>query len=213
MNNIKIKPAFKIGTGAIEVIIEIAKSVPEISSVFFAVYTPATLKEFISDRIQRHNPPEELIEVERRGILNSDPNNFFSPLVDKFLTDGKRHLAFSSKIKLQRNKEDFHLPLMDFRCENTLENLERVKNFLAKIGQKTGVILDSGRSYHYYGADMLSKDEWRIFMAECLLSDLADLQLLDVNYIGHSLWDGFAILRISSSQNYPKIPTVISILE
>jgi len=194
-------------------VIKIAESVPRIRSVFFAVYTPATLKEFVPDRIERHNPPEELLEVRCDDIPKINPHYFFQPLMDKFLADEKHHLAFSSKIKLQENKENFHIPLMDFKCENTPENLERVRNFLVKIGQKTGVILDSGRSYHYYGVDILSKDEWRVFMAKCLLSDLADLKLLDVNYIGHSLWDGYSILRISSSEQYPKIPTVVSILQ
>ncbi|MDD2697007.1 MAG: hypothetical protein PHE52_02525 [Candidatus Pacebacteria bacterium] len=211
MKNI-IKPAFKLGMAAVEVVIEIAKSAPEISSVFFAVYTPATLKDFVSDRIERHNPPDEIIKVKREDIVKGDPHYFFQPLIDWPLANGKRHLAISSEIKLQGDKKSFHIPLVDFKCENTPENLERVRNFLTKIGQKTGVILNSGRSYHYYGLDILSKDEWRVFMAKCLLSDLADLKLLDVHYIGHSLWDGYSILRISSSSRYPRIPSVVSIL-
>ncbi len=207
------KPAFKIGMAAIEVVVEIVKSFPNISSVFLPVYIPANLKEFVSDRIERHNPPEQTIEVKREIILNGDPHSIFHHLIDRFLVDGKCHLAFSSKIKLRGIKKNLHIPLMDFKCQNLPENLEKVRSFLTKIGQRNGIILDSGQSYHYYGLELLSEKQWRIFMAKCLLSELRDLQLIDVSYVGHSLLDEFAILRISSSPHYPKIPTVVSILD
>lgn len=207
------KPFLKIGMGAAEVVVEIVKSFPAIGSVFLAVYIPANLKEFIPDRIERHNPPEKIIEVVRRTILSEDPHNTFQTLVDIFLVDGRHHLAFSSKLKLRGSKKDFCVPLVDFKCKDSPENLEKVRDFLIKIGQKTGIILASGQSYHYYGLELLSVEQWRVFMAKCLLSELRDLQLIDVSHIGHSLWDGFAILRISKSPYYPKIPTVVSILE
>ncbi len=49
MNNI-IKPVFEIGMAAIGIVIKIVESIPRINSVFFAIYTPATLKDFVSDR-------------------------------------------------------------------------------------------------------------------------------------------------------------------
>lgn len=212
MNN-KIKPDFKVGMAAVEVIAEIVKSFPDISSVFLPVYVPANLKEFIPGRIERHNPVEKIIEVERRTILSEDLYYLFHPLIDAFIADGRHHLAFSSRLKWRELKKYFHIPLMDFKCKDLPNNLEKIRNFLKKVGQKKGIILASGQSFHYYGLELLSDEQWRIFMAKCLLSELRDLQLIDVSYIGHSLWDGFAILRISSSSYYPQLPTVVSILE
>lgn len=49
----------------------------------------------------------------------------------------------------------WHIPMMDFCCPRTSVNLKRLKSDLKIIGKefglKNGVILDSGKSYHYYG--------------------------------------------------------------
>lgn len=66
------------------------------------------------------------------------------------------------------------------------------------------VDVDSGRSYHYYGKRLLSKNEWRIFLGKCLLMQ----DLVDERYVGHQLVDGHCVLRLSASQIKPSIPRV-----
>ena len=101
-----------------------------------------------------------------------------------------------------------HIPLMDFRCEKSEKNLTDIKNFLRRLGEKNGAIFDSGRSYQYYGFQLLMNSEsWRLFMAQCLLFDYTDRY-----YIGHQLIDGYSILRLSESNRHPEIPKVVLIL-
>ncbi len=101
----------------------------------------------------------------------------------------------------------YHIPMMDFNCPKNSENLSRIEEFLRTIWQEEGVILDSGRSYHYYGVNLMDEKEWLDFLGSCLLSELADKR-----YIGHRIKDHCGILRISTGPRQPKIPTVVSIL-
>ena len=203
---------FGIGMTAVEVIAELVRSFPEIESIVLSVYTPGSSKKFDADRIDRHGPPEQLIDVSRQTVLAGDTENIFHPLVSAYTKSGDRHIAFSSEVKLRDSKENFFVPLIDFKCEDSPDNLGKIRSFLTKIGQRNGVILSSGQSYHYYGLELISAERWRIFMAKCLLSELRGLGLIDASHLGHSIWDGFSTLRISSSHNHPELPRVVSVL-
>lgn len=102
-----------------------------------------------------------------------------------------------------------HIPMIDFRCSPTAVTLDFVKTALRQIGQRRGVILESGRSFHYYGLDLLAADEWRPFLGKCLLLT----PLVDVRYVAHRLIDGYGVLRISSNRRKPKVPTVVDVLD
>jgi hypothetical protein len=99
-----------------------------------------------------------------------------------------------------------HIPLMDFHCLPNQTNLEKVKVALSAINQ-SGVILESGRSYHFYGIDLLDHDQWLTFMAKALL--LAPFT--DSRYIAHRLLGGKSVLRISKSRRKPQIPFVVGV--
>lgn len=101
-----------------------------------------------------------------------------------------------------------HIPMMDFRGVPSQRHLGRIKKGLQSIGQTKGAIFESGRSYHFYGYDLLAHEEWLDFMGKCLL--LAPL--IDSRYIAHRLIEGEAALRLSSSDAKPQIPTVIGTL-
>ncbi len=189
---------------AFQVIVEIVKAIPEISSVYFSIYEPVKhLKDILPDRILRHNPPKETIAVNRKEILGGCLDTLLNSLSSE-----AECLAFTSTLKIRRTRQIFYIPLMDFKCKICDENLVKIKDFLIKIGQKDGAILNSGESYHYYEAKLLSEREWLVFLGYCLLFDYTDF-----HYIGHQLIDGCTILRISKSSQHPKIPRVISILK
>jgi hypothetical protein len=101
-----------------------------------------------------------------------------------------------------------HIPMMDFRCAPGPLNLERTKVALKELGQSRGAILESGRSYHFYGFDLQTRDEWIEFAARCLL--LAPFT--DARYIAHRIIEGMFVLRISSSERKPSVPFVAAIL-
>lgn len=115
-------------------------------------------------------------------------------------------LGVCSKVKLI-NGSIFHIPMIDFNIEPSKENLKTVKNALRRIGQEQGVILNSGRSYHFYGLAPINENDWRSFLGQCLLFS----PIVDARYIAHRLIDGECVLRLSPSIKKPKGPEVIDV--
>jgi len=122
------------------------------------------------------------------------------------LTDGQV-VGVCSKCSL-RGGRTAHLPLMDFRVTPGPDSLAAIKHGLRALGESRGVILTSGRSYHYYGWRLLSESGWRSFMASSIL--LAPLT--DTRYIGHRLFAGTAALRLTSADSKPVVPRVVAVI-
>ncbi len=99
-----------------------------------------------------------------------------------------------------------HIPMMDFMCAPSATNLEVLPRLFREIGQERGYLLESGRSYHYYGVELLTEEEWRVFLGKCLLM----FGYVDDRYIGHQLVDGHCVLRLSSGKLKPSVPRVVA---
>lgn len=116
-------------------------------------------------------------------------------------------LAFSSKVRLNDGTMA-HIPLLDFRCPPSRNNLDVVKTALEALGQESGMVVDSGRSYHFYGFHLLSPDAWTQFLAMSILF----APIVDVRYVAHRLADGACRLRIGTGPHKPTVPFVTEIL-
>jgi hypothetical protein len=99
-----------------------------------------------------------------------------------------------------------HIPMMDFMCPPSPANLEVLTRLFREIGQKKGYLLESGRSYHYYGLELLTEEQWRVFLGKCLLM----CGYVDDRYVGHQLVDGHCVLRLSSGKLKPNVPKVVA---
>ena len=99
-----------------------------------------------------------------------------------------------------------HIPMMDFMCVPSTRNREVLTSLFREIGQKIGYLLESGRSYHYYGAEILTDEEWRVFLGKCLLM----FGYVDDRYIGHQLVDGYCVLRLSAGKLKSSVPRVVA---
>jgi len=210
-NNIEAN--FTLGMTAPEVLAEIVRINPIIKALFFHTYTPSkNVQEshlpFPLSRLLFHDASREnVIRLEREEIARvielkkegKSPQDGYFLMKDEVV-------GVISRIWV-RNKI-LHIPLMDFCCECSPSNLEQVKEFLYEIGQKRGVILWSGRSYHYYGVDLLDEKDWLNFLGKSLLFS----GYTDERYIGHRLLDGCGILRVSIGGLRSQMPTVVSIL-
>jgi len=115
-------------------------------------------------------------------------------------------LAASSKVRL-KDGSVAHIPMIDFKCAPTQENVDLAREAFAKIGQTDGVLLNSGNSFHYYGQTLLSENEWLTFLGHSLL--LSDF--IDTRYVGHALINGECRLRLSTTPLNPFIPTVVKV--
>jgi len=101
--------------------------------------------------------------------------------------------------------EEFHIPMLDFLCPCSESNRLSILRMLREIGESSGAIVESGRSYHYYGFRPLTRGDWVRFLARALM--LAPFS--DPRYIAHRLLDGQCRLRIySRSRPMPKIAQV-----
>jgi hypothetical protein len=97
-----------------------------------------------------------------------------------------------------------HIPMMDFRCQILGENAERIEGVVNSIAGMSGVLLESGRSYHWYGFELLNPQDWVTFMGTCLLYS----PLVDTRYIAHRLKEWNGVLRVSAGGSKPKVPVV-----
>lgn len=132
------------------------------------------------------------VTVERmRSVIDELPNS--------------RGLVVSSRLRLLK-EEVAHLPMADFRCPYAEGNSKAIRKMLCDIGQPEGILVQSGRSYHFYGFSLLSPAEWITFMGKILLF----APVTDPRYVAHRLVDGECRLKIVSSKNEPP-PTIVDI--
>lgn len=101
-----------------------------------------------------------------------------------------------------------HIPMMDF--SNSIVNqygTDRVKEVMETLGQKSGVILKSGRCYHFYGFLPASHSEWLSIM-----ENGPKFNEIGPNYPKHQIADGGCTLRVSINSYKPNLPQVVDIL-
>jgi hypothetical protein len=99
-----------------------------------------------------------------------------------------------------------HIPMMDFACPRSPTHLEALTTLLKRIWHGTGFLLESGKSYHYYGVDLLSDQQWRAFLGKSLLM----FGYVDDRYIGHQLIEDHCVLRLSAGRLKANVPKVVA---
>jgi hypothetical protein len=163
--------------------------------------TPEVFDRLVAQALE-HNTDER-----RSQTFSVEASSLSPEWARKKLEGQSSHLvlAFCSKCQLADDSL-VHIPMMDFRCEPCPTNQQKVESALRGIGQRRGYILNSGRSYHYYGLDLVDEISWIEFMAKNLLLS----PLTDSRYIAHRLIDGTCALRISTSLRHPDIPRVVA---
>jgi len=112
------------------------------------------------------------------------------------------HEALKAISKVKTSDGIFHIPLLDLDISVEENGIEKIKEVALGLGINHAAILDSGRSYHFWGLELQSEEGWQKFMYRALLLDR-----IDRRWVGHRLIDGQANLRISEKGG--KIPTVV----
>jgi hypothetical protein len=103
------------------------------------------------------------------------------------------------------NGDILHIPMLDFRVKPTEANLEIVSASVMALYDGPGVILNSGRSYHFYGFRLLPIDKFLEFAHRSLLL----IPFIDARYIAHSLMDREFCLRITGKHPGHPSPAVV----
>ena len=207
---------FSIGMEAPEVVEGLVKIHPEAEYIKLQEYTPHVLgvteqirkePEISVKNMVRHHPDagEYAIHLKRADVTSEK----LRELIAKALTRDKA-LVLCSKVETSED-EILHIPMLDFECVVSPKNLSKIRDFLTEL-RETGMILESGRSYHYYSFNLVSPNKWEKFMYRTLLFT----GFIDTRHIGHRLLSREARLRlakIEGSDRYLKTPSVISIVE
>ncbi|MFH1671296.1 MAG: hypothetical protein ABH889_00760 [Candidatus Portnoybacteria bacterium] len=199
---------------AVEVVVEIVKNNPAIRVLDFYPYAPkenvfeALNNPSISRLLFHDSAAGKEIRLKREEITTSNICEIISSLEKEYV------LSVLSKVVLEKNNVS-HIPLMDFFGKGfsgepveMSQNLADINHFLKEAGYVNGLILFSGRSFHYYGNYLMNEREWRSFLGDCLLSGLAEAR-----YIGHREKDGYGVLRLSACSLRTHVPKVVAILD
>jgi hypothetical protein len=144
------------------------------------------------------NPTTIPFDLPRSDVLNGGVQKIASQVPEG------NALAVCSKVRLLTG-ESVHVPMMDFSCPCSDGNARAVAKMLKIVGQSEGILVESGRSYHFYGISLLTQEEWIDFMAKAMLF----APFVDPRYVAHRLADGQCRLRIYSPRPMPVITKIL----
>ncbi|MCL4367498.1 hypothetical protein M1563_05020 [Patescibacteria group bacterium] len=200
--------------------IEIGSSCEKVISKIWQQNSSIRDLTFVKYRYEPRALPRDKIFKDRH-IKVSQPENLTEWLktTEASLPPGY-NLGIFSRVHLE-NGSIAHLPLMDFddyylpiSSESPQIIMERLKRV---TGEKAGFILQSDRSYHYYGVNLLNGTAaWRKWMYKAILTSIVqgegqpDKQVAHERYIAHSLLQGGAVLRITTGTRWNVVPTVVA---
>lgn len=146
------------------------------------------------------SPDEYHIELAHSEVTSQRIETLLGQLREGFV------LALSSKVQL-KSGGFVHIPMLDFRCAPSLQNRAIVKRALGAMGEDAGLLVESGRSYHFYGVRLMSQEAWIQFLAMGILFT----PIVDARYIAHRLADGACRLRIGTGPEKPSTPNVVEV--
>lgn len=147
-----------------------------------------------------HNPIADNLQIlPASGLASSQLR-----AIEATLTPDKI-LAVASKVEC-KDGAIRHIPQIDFHCPDTPATRDIVVNLLEVVGHR-GYLLASGKSFHFYGVDLLAEDEFSNFMGRILLFS----PIVDRAWIAHQLIEGQTALRLSSRSGYGAPPKLVAI--
>src|SRR3989344_4569679 len=118
--------------------------------------------------------------------------------VASYLNDKKKpriHEAMKIVSRVKTRNGLYHIPLLDLDIPVDENGAASAQEVFTNLGVGSGAIINSGASYHGWGLELLTEDDWRRFMARALLLDR-----IDRRWVGHRLIDGQANIRISEKR-------------
>lgn len=196
---------------AIELVAEIVRTNRDIASLNLVVYeeapnwrdTRTSLEDatidFLIQGLQQDQGERKLMHLSRDDFSS----RYIRQLVDNL--PPFKLLGLQSNVEVAGGSQA-QIPMMDFMCSPSVRNKARLTTLLQSLSLGKGFLLDSGRSYHYYGTRLLKEAEWRAFLGKCLLMT----GCADERYIGHQLVNGYCVLRISPGRTKKPAPVMVA---
>jgi len=116
-------------------------------------------------------------------------------------TDIGPDVAINSKVVLNSGQV-MHIPMLDFELTSSPKNLGIIEKILKVLKQK-GMILNSGKSYHFIGYTFITENELLNLLSKFILIH----PISDKAWAAHQIIERSASLRIS--EKYGALPSFI----
>lgn len=141
-------------------------------------------------------------EIAISDFLNAE---YMAHVMEK--TPRGQELAIHSNIRINGG-QDVHLVMIDMST-SARAHLEKLRAFLGDNFYQQISWYSSGRSFHGYGTELLSRENWYRFMGLLLLANQPHLgPTVDPRWIGHRLLAGYAALRwTKNTSQYLGVPS------
>jgi len=194
-----------LGTTSMDVLRHIALLNPDIKSFEFSRYRAlinvAEMKTEpdLKTKMTRHYPPQDVSKLVAHQVRYGRESNFGLDLAEGEI------LNLHSRV-ITEHGSTLHIPMMDLDCSISDDNLRMVGQYARILGRE-GVILQTGRSYHYYGFHLMTKEDWNNFIASSMLA-----KVCDIRYMAHKLKDGFITLRLTAGGIRNTEPRVVLVV-
>lgn len=130
------------------------------------------------------SPIKKLIEIHGQWLSKS-----LEGLVEGL--DLTKAIGLTSKVQTEEGIR--HIPMIDLEDALDYECEYRLSSVLDKVNMK-GIVISSGKSYHFYGDRLLKEEEWNKFM-----ETLKEIRFVDEKWPDLQLKQGFSMLRITPS--------------
>ena len=125
--------------------------------------------------------PAEFVRVLRSGAWTGLPD--------------RELVSLCSSVKVKGEPAVLHLPMLDFGLPSRdPAAIPLARQVVSSLGV-SGLLLDSGRSFHFIGDSPLARDELGRLLARASLLD----PLIDSRWVAHALIDGECRLRVSTN--------------
>lgn len=181
-------------TGGLKIVVENALLIrskynfPFWDSFNSSLFNTNLVDEKIFQEIKFHNQVEK--------VHNIDKSLLETVLLKRKNADD--YMTFSSQVKLEDDRI-MHLPLLDFHIPVSYENENICVSVINSLNLR-GFLLDSGKSYHFYGLKLFSENEMINFLANALFF----APIIDRAWVAHQLIERRCSLRIS--KKYSRLP-------
>lgn len=155
--------------------------------------TDAPTRQRLLSAAIRHNNAETI-------TLRMDLNDFLAALADGSFTElpTRTIISLTSHVVGTHgcfdDDEELHLPMLDMGIPASPESVGTCVDAITALGVE-GLLLESGRSYHFIGNRPISRGELTRFLAKAQLLS----PIVDARWASHQLLDGQCGLRISSN--------------
>jgi len=210
---------------SVDVVVDILQGNLDLAYVTFATYQSKAIAQ----------PDSDLISLQQK-LLHHKENNDYQPISRHSLSKEiiaqmcseaypAKCLAIRSNVVTSSCTTKF-IPMLDFTCSENrqfLIGLLSILNHHKELGMGGGFLLETTKSYHYYGRKLLLREKWEKFIGLSLLchpppeyllpSMHCDLStVIDARFLGHCLIAGQGSLRISANPN-GDLPNLVAMID